>query len=76
MANYYTDRPEIAFYLNHPLMRRIVELKERGFSDKDTYEDAPVDYEDAIENYRRLLEIVGDVAGNIIEPNSTAFSLK
>ena len=76
MANYYTDRPEIAFYLNHPLMRRIVELKERGFSDKDTYEDAPVDYEDAIENYRRLLEIVGDVAGNIIEPNSESVDLE
>ena len=76
MANYYTDRPEIAFYLNHPLMRRIVELKERGFTDKDKYADAPVDHEDAIENYKRLLEIVGDVAANIIEPNSEAVDLE
>ncbi len=31
MANYYSDHPEIGFYLNHPLMARIVELKEKGF---------------------------------------------
>ena len=30
MANYYSDHPEIGFYLNHPLMARIVELKEKG----------------------------------------------
>ena len=29
MANYYTDQPEIAFHLEHPLMKRIVELKEQ-----------------------------------------------
>ena len=46
MANYYTDHPEIAFYFRHPLMRRIVELREKGFADKDLYPEAPVDYED------------------------------
>lgn len=76
MANYYTDHPEIAFHLNNPLMKRIVELKERGYADKDTYADAPVNYEDAIENYKRLLEITGDVAANIIEPNSEDVDLE
>uniref|UniRef100_A0AB33JIB3 Acyl-CoA dehydrogenase C-terminal domain-containing protein n=2 Tax=unclassified Prevotella TaxID=2638335 RepID=A0AB33JIB3_9BACT len=70
MANYYTDHPEIGFHLNHPLMKRIVELKERDFVEKDQFEDAPVNYEDAIENYKRILDITGDVAANIIEPNS------
>ena len=36
MANNYTDHEELRFELNHPLMKRIVELKERGFSEKDT----------------------------------------
>ena len=53
-------------------MRRIVELKERNFEDKDKYEDAPVDFDDAIENYNRLLEITGDIAANVIEPNAEA----
>lgn len=70
MANYYTDHPELEFHLTHPLMKRIVELKERNFADKDEYADAPVDYEDTIENYKRVLEITGDIAANILEPNS------
>ncbi len=70
MANYYSDHPEIEFHLNHPLMERIVELKEKGYADKKEFDDAPVDYNDAIENYKRILDITGDIAANIIEPNS------
>ena len=76
MSNYYTDHPEIAFHLNHPLMKRVVDLKERNYVEKDQFEDAPVNYEDAIENYKRLLDITGDVAANIIEPNSEDVDLE
>lgn len=76
MANYYTDHPEIEFHLNHPLMKRIVELKEKGYADKDKFADAPVCFEDAIENYKRVLDITGDVAANIIEPNSESVDLE
>lgn len=71
MANFYTDNPEIKFELeNSPLMPRIVELKEREYRDKDEYEEAPQDYADAMENYENTLEIVGDIAANIIAPNA------
>lgn len=76
MANYYTDHPEIEFHLSHPLMKRIVDLKERNYEDKDRFADAPVCYEDAIENYKRILDITGDVAANIIEPNSEDVDLE
>lgn len=76
MANYYTDHPEIEFHLNHPLMKRVVDLKERNYAEKDQFENAPVNYEDAIENYKRLLDITGDVAANIIEPNSEDVDLE
>ena len=76
MANYYSDHPEIEFHLNHPLMKRVVDLKERNYAEKDQFEDAPVNYEDAIENYKRLLDITGDVAANIIEPNSEDVDLE
>ncbi len=76
MANYYTDHPEIEFHLSHPLMKRIVDLKERNYEDKDNFADAPVCYEDAIENYKRILDITGDVAANIIEPNSEDVDLE
>lgn len=76
MANYYSDHPEIEFHLNHPLMKRVVDLKERNYVEKDQFEDAPVNYEDAIENYKRLLDITGDVAANIIGPNSEDVDLE
>ena len=76
MANYYSDHPEIAFHLDHPLMKRIVDLKERGYADAAQYPDAPIDYEDAIENYKRILDITGDVAANILEPNSESVDLE
>lgn len=76
MANYYTDHPEIEFHLSHPLMKRIVELKEKGYADKDKYADAPVCYDDAIENYKRVLDITGDVAANVIAANAESVDLE
>ena len=53
-------------------MKRIVELKERNYADAAKHADAPVNYEDAIENYKRILDITGDITANIIAPNSEA----
>ena len=77
MANYYTDHPEIAFHLEHPQMKRLVELREKNYEDAQKGIDyAPVDFEDTMENYRRILEITGDVAANVIEPNSESVDLE
>ena len=76
MANYYSDYPELKFHLTHPLMERIVELKERGYADKDQFDEAHVDYNDAIDNYDRVLEIAGDIAANVIEPNSESVDIE
>ena len=70
MANFYTDTPELKHHLNHPLMKRIVELKERNYADKDNYDYAPVDFEDAMDSYDKVLEIVGEICGDIIAPNA------
>lgn len=70
MANYYLDNPSLKHHLHHPLMKRIVELKERNFADKDKYDYAPVDFEDAMDSYEKVLEIVGEICGEIIGPNA------
>ncbi len=70
MANFYTDNSELKFHLNHPLMEKIVRLKERNFSFKDEFQFAPHDHEDAMDNYERVLEIVGEVCGDIVAPNA------
>ena len=70
MANFYTDSPELKHYLNHPLMKRIVELRERDFAEKDQYPYAPQDHEDAMDNYDKVLEIIGEICGDIIAANA------
>ena len=70
MANFYSDKPELKFHLENDLMKRIVELREGDFSDRETYDYAPVDYNDAIDNYNRVLSIVGDITANIVAPNA------
>ena len=70
MANFFNDNPELKFHLTHPLMKKIVDLKERGFSEKEEYDYAPQDFEDAIDNYGKVLEIVGEISGDLIDPNA------
>lgn len=70
MANFFSDNKDLQFQLQHPLMRKIVELKERGFAEKDIYDHAPQDFEDAMDSYRRVLEITGEVCGDVIAPNA------
>ena len=70
MANFYLDNPSMKHHLHHPLMKRIVELKERNYRDKDTCDYAPIDFEDAMDSYEKVLEIVGEICGDIIAPNA------
>ena len=76
MANHYTEHPELRFELNHPLMQRIVELKERNFRDKDEFDTAPLDHADAMDNYDRVLDIVGEIAGTTIADNAESVDLE
>ncbi len=70
MANFYTDNPALKHHLTHPMMEKIVELKERNYTDAEKYDYAPVDYADALDSYDRVLEIVGDVCGETIAANA------
>lgn len=70
MANFFEDNDALRFQLDHPLMRRVVELKERGFGGHDGSGYAPFDYADAQDNYRQVLSIVGEICGDIIAPNA------
>jgi len=70
MANFYNDTPELKHYLNHPLMKRIVELKERDYADKTNYDYAPQNFEDAMDSYDKVLEIVGELVGETVAPNA------
>ncbi len=70
MANFYTDNEQLKLHLSHPLMEKIARLKENDYIDKDNYDYAPMDYEDAFDNYDKVLEIIGEISGNIIAENA------
>ena len=70
MANYYTEHPELRYHLENPMMERICQLKERDYQDKDKYDYAPQDFADVMDSYNRILEITGEITGEIIAPNA------
>jgi Acyl-CoA dehydrogenases len=70
MANFFEDNPSLLFQLDHPLMQRIVELKENHFSGENREAYAPQDYADALENYRQVLGIVGEICGDVLAANA------
>ena len=76
MENCYTEHPELQFELNNPLMKRIVELKERNFQDKASYDYAPIDFEDAMDSYHRVLDIVGEITATTIADNAEGVDLE
>lgn len=70
MANFYTDNKDLKFHLAHPLMEKIVRLKERNFEEKKKFDYAPMDYEDAFDSFDKVLEVVGEICGDIVGPNA------
>lgn len=72
MPNFYEDNKHLKFHLSHPLMKKIVTLRERNFIEKEQFDYAPIDFEDAIDSYEKVLEIVGDISGNLIAENAAS----
>ncbi len=70
MANFYNDNIDLKHHLNHPMMEKIVELKERQYADAEKYDYAPQNFEDAMDSYDKVLEIVGEISGEIIAVNA------
>lgn len=70
MSNFYRDNSDILFHMKNMDLSRVVELKEDGFADKGKYPEAPEDVEDAVDNYDRVLDIVGEIAGGFVAPRA------
>ena len=70
MPNFFTENPDLQFHLSNVDLRDIVRIAEDDYQQSSEYNYAPVNYEDAMENYRRVLEVVGDMAGNQIAPRA------
>ena len=70
MENFYKDNKDLQFHLSHPLMKKIVALKENNYKESEEFDFAPFDYEDAQDSYEKVLEIIGEISGDVIAPNA------
>lgn len=66
MANFYNDNPDLKHHLTHPMMEKIVALKERNYTDAEKFDYAPLNFEDAMDSYDKVLEVVGEICGESI----------
>ncbi|TAK51063.1 MAG: acyl-CoA dehydrogenase [Bacteroidetes bacterium] len=66
MPNYFTENSDLQFHFNKLDLGEVVALAEDNYEQSKHFSYAPVNYEDAKENYRKVLEVVGDIAGNSI----------
>jgi alkylation response protein AidB-like acyl-CoA dehydrogenase len=76
MDNFFNDTPDFKFHLTHPLFQKVVALKEKNFAESKEYDYAPLNHEDAIDNYEKVLDIVGDICANTIATNAEAVDLE
>lgn len=76
MDNFFNDTPDFKFHLTHPIFQKIVALKERNFKEAEEYEFAPLNHEDAIDSYEKVLDIVGEICANTIAVNAESVDLE
>ncbi|NNL15772.1 MAG: acyl-CoA dehydrogenase [Flavobacteriaceae bacterium] len=76
MDNFYTDTPDFKFHLEDPLVKKIVSLKERNFNESESFDFAPLNHDDAIDTYEKILEIVGEICADIIASNAEGVDLE
>ena len=70
MANFFTDNKDLLFQFENLDLREVTEIAEDNYEEAKKYNFAPTDYQDAVDNYYKVLEIVGDIAANIVAPNA------
>ncbi|MDD2491138.1 MAG: Acyl-CoA dehydrogenase C-terminal domain-containing protein [Bacteroidales bacterium] len=70
MANFYKDNKDLKFQFEHPLMKKIVALKEQDFKESGQFDYAPCTAEDAIDSYDKVMEIMGEISGDVIAVNA------
>ena len=76
MDNFFKDTPDFKFHLEHPIVQKIVKLKERSFEEAEKYDYAPQNHEDAIDTYEKILEIVGEICSDTIASNAESVDIE
>jgi len=76
MNNFFTDTPDFKFHLEDPIVKKVVKLKEDNFEQSEKFDFAPLNHEDAIDSYKKVLDIVGDICANTIAKNAESVDIE
>lgn len=76
MDNFFNDTPDFKFHLKNPIVEKVVKLKEDNFKESEKFDFAPLNHDDAIDSYEKILEIVGDICANTISKNAESVDLE
>ena len=76
MDNFFKDTPDFKFHFNDPIVKKVIKLKEDNFKQSEEFDYAPLNHEDAIDSYEKVLEIVGDICANIVAPNAEGVDIE
>ena len=76
MDNFFKDTPDFKFHFKDPIVKKVVKLKEDNFEQSEKFDYAPVNYDDAIDSYEKVLEIVGDICANTVAPNAEGVDIE
>jgi alkylation response protein AidB-like acyl-CoA dehydrogenase len=68
VENFFTDNSDIQWHFNHLDHEEVVAAIEDNYTQAQTYDDAPLSYEDALVGYRAVLEMAGAIAAKEIAP--------
>ena len=68
--NFYTDNESLSFYLHHPEMEKVVAVKEKDFAEAGQHPEAPATAEEAVNQYDMVMNLVGEIASDVIAPNA------
>jgi len=76
MANFYLDNDDIRFLFRHYKLTTLAQIMEGDFSDSGKYKWAPQTPEDAVDNYDRILDMVGQISGDLVAPRAESVDLQ
>jgi len=76
MNNFFKDTPDFKFHLEHPIVQKIIKLKERNFEESKEFDFAPLNHEDAIDSYEKILDIVGEICSETIAANAESVDIE
>jgi hypothetical protein len=69
-GNFFADNADLQHRFDDLKLEEAIEILENGYTNHQQYPAAPRNYADAMDSYRRILTVLGDICANQIAPRA------